>query len=396
VYLLAISIAAIGFFIIALQLVYLALQFGGSLLSGRKKDERLPHQARCAVIIPAHNESGGIAAAVGAIKSQLNPSDRLVVVADNCSDDTALLAAALGAEVIERTDPVRVGKGYALDFGIKHITAGAAPDVIVFVDADCIAAPGCISRIVNLANDTGRPAQGKYLMHASIETAATRMSEFTYRIKNDIRPTGGARLGLPCLLHGTAMAIPSNLLSRSSLATGNITEDLKLAIDLSMLGFPALFCPDARCDSSFPESENGMNTQQTRWQHGYFSCLIEFMPRLLLRALGSADWRLFAIAIDLSIPPLSLMLVITASISAVAGVAIWLGASSILAKAAVTLAPVFVFLILIAWFFHGRDLISVMDLVRSLNYITTRVSMLWSFIARPQKNWVRTERKDDR
>ncbi|UUZ49852.1 hypothetical protein LP420_06825 [Massilia sp. B-10] len=41
--------------------------------------------------------------------------DRLLVVADNCSDDTANQARSLGADVLERTDLVRRGKGYALD-----------------------------------------------------------------------------------------------------------------------------------------------------------------------------------------------------------------------------------------------------------------------------------------
>src|SRR5450759_4916089 len=54
---------------------------------------------RVAVIIPAHNESAGLLPTIGDIKAQLRTGDRLLVVADNCVDDTATVAATAGAEV---------------------------------------------------------------------------------------------------------------------------------------------------------------------------------------------------------------------------------------------------------------------------------------------------------
>src|ERR1700722_4751052 len=68
-----------------------------------------------AVLMPAHNESSVIASAIRSVLPQLVAQDRLVVVADNCSDDTAAIAATEGAEVVVRTDFARRGKGYALD-----------------------------------------------------------------------------------------------------------------------------------------------------------------------------------------------------------------------------------------------------------------------------------------
>ena len=63
-----------------------------------------------AVLIPAHNESYGLVATLYSIKAQLQPQDRLLVVADNCSDDTAEVAKNSGAEVIERQDLKNRGK----------------------------------------------------------------------------------------------------------------------------------------------------------------------------------------------------------------------------------------------------------------------------------------------
>src|ERR1700723_2611117 len=77
---------------------------------------------RVAVLIPAHNESKGLLSTLGDTQVQLRSTDRLLVVADNCTDDTAEVAASAGAEVTERHDPTKVGKGYALDWGLRHLS----------------------------------------------------------------------------------------------------------------------------------------------------------------------------------------------------------------------------------------------------------------------------------
>ena len=87
--------------------------------------------------------------------------DRLLVVADNCSDDTAALARTAGAEVVERSNAQQRGKGYALDFGVRHL-ASAAPDVMIIVDADCQVGEGSIERLANCCIDSGRPTQALY------------------------------------------------------------------------------------------------------------------------------------------------------------------------------------------------------------------------------------------
>jgi len=51
---------------------------------------------RVAVLVPAHNESSIIIATLNSIRPQLLEGDRLLVVADNCTDDTAALARTAG------------------------------------------------------------------------------------------------------------------------------------------------------------------------------------------------------------------------------------------------------------------------------------------------------------
>src|ERR1700733_14641712 len=89
----------------ALLLIVPTLVFVTEVLTGclfpvpETKKAGLPSGKRVAVLIPAHNEAAGIAPTIEDIKLQLRPGDRLIVVADNCSDDTAVVATSLGAEV---------------------------------------------------------------------------------------------------------------------------------------------------------------------------------------------------------------------------------------------------------------------------------------------------------
>src|SRR5690348_5058257 len=65
---------------------------------------------RVAVLVPAHDEEAGIAATLRSIQTQLRPGDHLVVVADNCQDQTAAVASQSKATVLERRDEYRRGK----------------------------------------------------------------------------------------------------------------------------------------------------------------------------------------------------------------------------------------------------------------------------------------------
>src|SRR5262249_48039154 len=155
------------------------------------------------VLVPAHDESQSILPTLADIKAQLGSADRLIVVADNCSDDTAAIAAAAGAEVVARNEPTRIGKGYALDFGLRHL-ARDPRDVVIMIDADCRLADGALATLASACATTRRPVQALYLMHAGDGAQRnSAVAEFAWRIKNWVRPLGLRALALPCQLMGT-------------------------------------------------------------------------------------------------------------------------------------------------------------------------------------------------
>jgi cellulose synthase/poly-beta-1,6-N-acetylglucosamine synthase-like glycosyltransferase len=263
---------------------------------------------RFAVLVPAHNEALVIEDTIARLLPQLSSTDRILVVADNCSDNTAVLAEAAGAEVIHRDDPQLRGKGYALDYGLRHLAADP-PDAVIVVDADCTVGPGCLREIAELSISRQRPVQARYEMEVEQGDSPDYLSvaSFAWTVKNYVRPLGLSRMGLPCQLMGTGMAFPWEVISRANLKTGNIVEDLALGLDLAAAGFAPVFHPTAWVRSSFPVSREGQTTQRTRWETGHLQMIWRDIPRMLTRGARSGNRDLIVLACDAAVPPLTFL-----------------------------------------------------------------------------------------
>jgi len=347
-----------------------------------------------AVLMPAHDEATGIAASIASVVGQLRPGDRMLVVADNCSDDTAAIARAAGAEVIERRDAARRGKGYALDFGVRRLAQGP-PAIVVIVDADCALAPHALARIAARCAQTARPVQALYLMRSPPGAGLRlRIAEFAWVVKNEVRPLGFLRLGLPCQLMGTGMAFPWPAIQAAPLASGHLVEDMQLGLDLAMAGAPALFCPQACVTSVFPTQAVGAVAQRTRWEHGHLSVIVDAGPKLFWQALRRRDRNLTALALDLCVPPLA-SLVLMAGAVVVCGAALaWAGGSRwplLLASGALVAIGLAV---LLARHRFGRHIVTLAELLTAPAYVLNKLPMYARLLGKRQSEWVRTRRGD--
>lgn len=164
------------------------------------------------------------------------PSDRLIVVAGNCTDATAEGARAAGAETNVRLDLQRRGKDYALDFGVRHLE-GDPSDVVVIIDADCGLGHGAFDALVDFVARDGRAAQAfNAVVLPRDPDAKRRVAKFAWIVKNHVPPRRLAALGLPCQLMGTGLSIPWLAIRRIDLAVGNVVEDVKMGLDIAVAG----------------------------------------------------------------------------------------------------------------------------------------------------------------
>lgn len=377
----------------AIPVVFLAVQAGAALLPARRSASTATTPCpRFTVVMPAHDEEAIIARSIASIIAQLPPAGRLLVVADNCSDGTAQIASAAGADVTIRHEMTHIGKGYALAHGVRSLGFDP-PQVIIVIDADCEVLPGALERLARHCAATARPVQARYSMLAPPSPSPTdKVSRLAWTIKTFVRPLGSARLGWPCQLMGSGMALPFALASRLDLATGHLAEDQKFGAELALAGKPPLFCPQAQIVSQLPQGETGKRQQRTRWEHGHLAIIGEFFPPLIRRAISKRSLHLFAFTLDLCIPPLTLLAMflmlmegLGLSWFAATGAALPLVVSS-------SVLACFAGAIGMAWWRFGREIISGRELAAAPAYCLLKIPSFIRFFVHRQVDWVRTER----
>lgn len=346
-----------------------------------------------AVLIPAHDEALGIVVTIEGIRRQLSIGDRLLVVADNCTDATADLARHAGAEVFERNDPSRRGKAFALDCGLRQLAA-APPEVVVIVDADCVLGIGCLDTIAARAASTARPVQAQYLVDppSGVASPYIQVAMFAFLVKNFVRPLGLLRLGLPCQLLGTGMAFPWPVLARTELASSEIVEDLVLGLELTRTGHPPLYCPEAQVYSPLPVSRDGQRTQRARWETGHLNVVIERLPGLLVEAARARNLPLLALVGDAAVPPLAFLTLLLMGYAALAMIMLIVAGHVISALIALSTIAVFLVCVTLAWFRIGRSVVPLRTLALAPFYILSKLGLYARILAGRKVGWVRSRR----
>jgi cellulose synthase/poly-beta-1,6-N-acetylglucosamine synthase-like glycosyltransferase len=350
-------------------------------------------RSRLAVLVPAHDEGAALLQTIADIQMQLRLGDRLLVVADNCTDDTAGIARAAGAEVVERHDPDKRGKGYALDFGIRHLALDP-PKIVIIIDADCRLKDHAIDQLVMACASTQRPVQALDLMIAPDGTRIShQIAEFAWRVKNWVRPLGLRALGLPCQLMGTGMAFQWEIIRSVKVASGHIVEDLEFGLELAKAGTPPLFCPSAVVTSHFPISAEGEQLQRKRWELGHINMIIRSVPHLLFQAIAKRNWSLLALVFDLAVPPLSLLGMLVVAILIVSSSAAFLGSAWVALTISAANLLAFMAAAFLAWIKYGRDILPPRAIVSIAPYVLKKFGLYRQFVfGKTDAEWTRTDR----
>lgn len=113
-------------------------------------------------MVPARDEEPNIGACVAALLKQTHPALQVLVVDDHSRDGTAQVVEALRAQdprlsLLSAPDlpPGWLGKPHALHAGVAHaLAAGAAPDYLLFVDADLRLRPQAVAALCARAAST--------------------------------------------------------------------------------------------------------------------------------------------------------------------------------------------------------------------------------------------------
>lgn len=367
--------------------IELALLNTGSVLPGkREKSYATLSNRKLAVVIPAHNEELHIARTVTSLQSCDDGGQpfSVVVIADNCSDATAERAALAGARVLQRSNAIQRGKGFALSFAFDLLLAEGVEQLIV-VDADSIVSADFIAAFRRAFAGGAAAAQCAYLVHNSEDSVRTRLMTVALLAFNFLRPYARSRLSLSAGILGNGFGLTRELLAKLPYEAHSVVEDLEYHLRLVDSGCRVQFVDRAVVWGDMPSRGAGVATQRSRWEGGRFRMLLEFGPSLAGRVLRG-EWRLLEPLLELALLPLAFhfVLLILACVSPVgmvqgyAAVALAMGAMHVALAAIVGRA---------GW----RVLVS---LAIAPLYILWKLTMLPSIWRTSGKtaNWARTER----
>jgi hypothetical protein len=254
-------------------------------------------------LVPAHDEEAHIARTVASLAAAASAGPvAIVVVADNCSDRTATCARRAGATVLERTDDVRRGKSYALDFGLAQIRgAGSPPEMLVVVDADTTVDPAFFDALWLELEGGAAVLQARYDTSPARGDVA-RLRALAFGLVHYARPLGFKRFGLPTTLKGNGMAFRWDVV-RDGLPGSGITEDASATLAFARRGIAVTFVPLARVSGLMADGYAGAATQDRRWEGGR-SGLWPQAARVAIRALVHRRATVAA-AVEIASPPLT-------------------------------------------------------------------------------------------
>ncbi|MDJ0840018.1 MAG: glycosyltransferase family 2 protein [Acidobacteriota bacterium] len=288
-------------FLAALKLFILAL---AAQLPRRFSGEGGPLR-RIVVVIPAHNESLLIQDTVTGVLAQDYPKDKyaVMVIADNCSDNTAQLARDAGARVHSRHD--NPGKGQALAEAFDILMAEDW-DAVLVMDADTRLDPEVLQVVSNRLNHGAEALQLHYGVLNPAESRRTMVMEMALASFNGLRPRGKCALGMSAGIFGNGFCLSRKTLARVPYHAGSIVEDLEYHLELVAAGVRVDFIDEVRVVAQMPATAADSESQRVRWERGRLAMIRTLGPKLLADTLRGKKGSPTAL-IDVCMPPVSVV-----------------------------------------------------------------------------------------
>ncbi|MFL6127509.1 MAG: glycosyltransferase family 2 protein [Mycobacteriales bacterium] len=276
---------------------------------------------RLVVLVPAHDEELLLGRCLDSLAAQSYPREcyRVMVIADNCTDGTAVVAAGRKVEVLSRTNADERGKGYALRWAMDTILASGEPfDAFVVVDADSVTDQDLLSGLAAALTSGADAVQGDYLaLDEPAPRAGTggraRLRSAAFLLFHRARFTGRANLGLPCSLVGNGMLFSRRLVENVPWSAYSRAEDLEYSVDLRLRGVRPVFAPQARVQAPVSTLGGAARTQRRRWEGGRAEVVRTRLPRLVRSMVRDRRWDLWDAAADLAVPPLGVLAALVAA-----------------------------------------------------------------------------------
>ena len=248
---------------------------------------------RFAAIISARNEEGVITNLIDSLKLQNYPRELfdVIIVADNCTDNTAKTAREAGAVVYERYNQVEVGKGYALKFIFEKIFAERDQyDAFCIFDADNIVDCDFFLHMNNAIEAGYEVAQGYRDMKNPADSWISGGHSLFFWMENRFFNQARSFLGISATINGTAYMIKADLIREIGYNPVTSTEDIEFTMQCILAGKRVGWVPGAKSYDEQPVTLSQSLTQRMRWINGTMQNFKRYVGRLAKKMVVSPDW----------------------------------------------------------------------------------------------------------
>jgi cellulose synthase/poly-beta-1,6-N-acetylglucosamine synthase-like glycosyltransferase len=238
-------------------------------------------EPRVIVLIPAYNEEGCIGDALYSVWTQSRLPDRVIVVADNCSDGTAAVARIWDAEVYETVNN-RHKKAGALNQALGDVLLGLKDeDAVLVMDADSLLDEKFVEHALRKLSCGSYGGVGGTFSGRSGGGFVGMLQRNEYaRYARDVRRKKGKVL---CLT-GTAALLRVDALKKvaASRPSGEVydteilTEDFELTLRLKHLGYDVVSPKECTLSTEVMETWGDLARQRLRWKRGAVENLIQY------------------------------------------------------------------------------------------------------------------------
>jgi cellulose synthase/poly-beta-1,6-N-acetylglucosamine synthase-like glycosyltransferase len=239
------------------------------------------------IVTCARDEENVISALIQSVQQQNYDSEKMhiFVVADNCTDRTAEIARANGAEVIERENLQEIGKGYALDYFFRQLLeSGRVSDFDGFLifDSDNTLDPNFLQEMNN-AFAAGYDVVTGYRNSSNFGASWVSGCSALWFIR-EARLYNKARqaIGFNSHVGGTGFLFDSQIIEQMGGWNYHlITEDLEFSMDTTSNGYKIGYCEAAVFYDEQPTKFGTSWKQRVRWAKGFLQVFWHYMPRLV-------------------------------------------------------------------------------------------------------------------
>ncbi len=357
-----------------------------ALLPARQFPQSNVHK-KIAIVVPAHNESLLIEETLQVLQQQDYPEDQfeIVVIADNCTDDTAAKAGKIGARVIERNS--NPGKGQALyeTFGMLMEESW---DAFLIIDADSHLSTNALTELNHQLCSGIDVIQVRYGVLNPTESIRTKAMELSTASYNGLRHRGSDTLGISIGINGNGFCLTRQTLVDVPYLAHSIVEDLEYHLLLLNAGYKVSFNDRVVVKAQMPVGDRGAEVQRVRWERGRAMMIKDYAPNLF-KQVFSRPKVAFDGLLSVLMPPVSMVTILLAP-----GIL----AGSVLLK---SLCVILFLMLVFHYFVAAWRYASLKRFARLMLYIPWYV--LWKtwiviksgFVER-QLAWVRTDRHESK